>query len=342
MTGGAKTDSSAEHTASSISMETGHLNERIDDSGCCIVALLFGGCTLFVLSYVREDSGKDCLIRSLRNHVASFSSGVALMEYVSESGLALYPTCSDYETHNRIEHNFLRPAMSADGYVDCRLALDRWNFCSDVAYSVGAPFLGDADDYYGLVNDVYCKLFAGNNFPTMVEEGRLYRPEWSPSELMLIAAVLDDGTRLLKDALGVEVVVPSERGALKDALRYEQLRCDCALAELPCELQGVPGARAEAICAADCESGRLLPGPQEASSRILNLWRVAYAASCSAGIFFAGALIDEPMRIYLHRLERESRGEVVQGGQDEWTAADRAVLATIVDSALDVVGEASS
>ena len=197
--------------------ETELLSDWEGKEDFCIIALRFRDELLFVISYTIEESGQERFVSIYPHQIASFNIGKALMEYVRESHIVLYPSCSDFDDPERIEYDFIRPALMADGSVDCKLALNRWNLFSDAAHTVNEPFLGD--ERKERATDLYVKLFAGNNLPVLRGDNDLYIPNWTPSELMLLAVILDDGGRVLGDALSLELPMPTEQHALRKALR---------------------------------------------------------------------------------------------------------------------------
>lgn len=197
--------------------ETGLLSDWEGKEDFCIIALRFRDELLFVISYTIEESGQERFVSIYPHQIASFNSGKALMEYVRESHIVLYPSCSDFDDPERIEYDFISPALMADGSVDCKLALNRWNLFSDVAHTVHESFLGD--ERKERATDLYVKLFAGSNLPVLRGDNDLYIPNWTPSELMLLSVILDDGGKVLRNALSLELPMPTEQRALREAFR---------------------------------------------------------------------------------------------------------------------------
>ncbi|MGX7263944.1 hypothetical protein [Enterococcus crotali] len=77
--------------------------------------------------------------------------------------------------------------------------LDIWNIFTDLAYSIDEHFLGDEDNY----NQVYSKLFYGNNLPTINKSGRIYTPDWSKEEIEEIRAVMKNGVELFERSIQI-------------------------------------------------------------------------------------------------------------------------------------------
>lgn len=79
--------------------------------------------------------------------------------------------------------------------IDPIIALEFWNFFSDVAYSVGEKFWGDEKE--DSINNLYAKLFYANNLPSIRGNGELYIPEWKDHEKRLLQIIIDSGMQIL-------------------------------------------------------------------------------------------------------------------------------------------------
>lgn len=83
--------------------------------------------------------------------------------------------------------------------IDCNLILTYWNIFSDLARSVNCKFLGDNSD--GDVEGIYQKLFYGCNLPAIRKDGEIFSLEWNESEKRRLAEILDNGFKILSDAI---------------------------------------------------------------------------------------------------------------------------------------------
>jgi hypothetical protein len=83
--------------------------------------------------------------------------------------------------------------------LDCDLILNFWNTIGDVAKSLGIEFYGNERN--SILNTIYDKLFFGNNLPVVTPEGKSYHPLWEFGEIQEIRKVIQDGIRIVNDAL---------------------------------------------------------------------------------------------------------------------------------------------
>ncbi|MGX7243636.1 hypothetical protein ACWOC1_02170 [Enterococcus quebecensis] len=77
--------------------------------------------------------------------------------------------------------------------------LDIWNIFTDLAYSIDEHFLEDQDSY----NQVYSKLFYGDNLPTINKSGKIYTPDWSEEEIEEVRAVMKNGVELFERSIQI-------------------------------------------------------------------------------------------------------------------------------------------
>ncbi|MBP1046601.1 hypothetical protein I6N96_09905 [Enterococcus sp. BWM-S5] len=73
--------------------------------------------------------------------------------------------------------------------------LTLWNFFDDVSFSIKKIFIGNGNDY----DNIYVKLFHGNNLPTINTSGKEYVPEWNDNEIIKIRNVMKAGLELFGD-----------------------------------------------------------------------------------------------------------------------------------------------
>jgi hypothetical protein len=153
------------------------------------LALRVGGRTLFLL----WDSDDWALNRVLADagRVVSFSDEESAREYALAENLTLAPK-EELHLHD------LDSAvcwLEADAGPDCSLLLAIWNLAGDVARSVNEPF----EDRGEGLDEVYNKLFFGNNLPSMTPPGEQYNPQWTEDELGLLRARIEMAVDLIRD-----------------------------------------------------------------------------------------------------------------------------------------------
>jgi hypothetical protein len=151
------------------------------------LALKVGGRTLFLL-WVSDDWALNRVL-ACAGRVVSFSDEESAREYALAENLTLAPK-EELRLHD------LDSAVSwleADTEPDCRLLLAIWNLAGDVARSVNEPF----EDRGEVLDDVYNKLFFGNNLPSMTPAGEQYHPEWTEEELRLLRATIQIAVDLI-------------------------------------------------------------------------------------------------------------------------------------------------
>lgn len=89
-------------------------------------------------------------------------------------------------------------AAPAAAAVDCNGFLDAWNLMLDLRSTVaGRNILGSSDED----QDLYDKLFYGNNLPAVTPPGGHFSPTWSAAEVARLAAVLRTGMEELRARL---------------------------------------------------------------------------------------------------------------------------------------------
>ena len=152
------------------------------------LALKVGGRTLFLL-WVSDDWALNRVLADA-GLLVSFSDEESAREYALAQNLTLAPK-EELRLHD------LDSAvrwLEADAEPDCRLLLPIWNLAGDAARSVNEPF----EDRGGVLDDVYSKLFFGNNLPSMTPAGELYHPEWTEEELGLLRASIEMAVDLIR------------------------------------------------------------------------------------------------------------------------------------------------
>jgi hypothetical protein len=92
----------------------------------------------------------------------------------------------------------LRRPLSAE--IDSDAFLTAWNLFGDLATSVNGDFDGDRKR----TQQIYDKLFWGNNLPAVTPPGKQYTPVWSDDELLLMREILHDGLLLFRKQVKVQ------------------------------------------------------------------------------------------------------------------------------------------
>jgi hypothetical protein len=87
---------------------------------------------------------------------------------------------------------WLRRPLSAE--IDLDAFLTAWNLFGDLAISVNCHFDRDRKR----TQQVYEKLFWGNNLPAVTPPGKQYTPHWSDDELLLMREILQYGLLLFR------------------------------------------------------------------------------------------------------------------------------------------------
>lgn len=85
----------------------------------------------------------------------------------------------------------LRPAT-----IDCALLLESWNLFTDVDASLRWSHF---DPKPRRTQQLYEKLFRGNNLQAVAPVGEHYRPRWSGREVRVLRIVLTDGLWLFRN-----------------------------------------------------------------------------------------------------------------------------------------------
>jgi Zn-finger protein len=97
----------------------------------------------------------------------------------------------------RTNLDFFKKWLESDvKIIDCVVFLDFWNIIMDVAWSFGEDFYEDTKNE--VANDIYNKLFYGNNLPAIKAEGDDFIPNWNAEEINELSNVIADGVRRLE------------------------------------------------------------------------------------------------------------------------------------------------
>ena len=156
------------------------------------LALKVGGRTLFLL-WVSDDWALNRVLADA-GRVIWFSDEQSAREYALAENLTLAPE-EDLGLHD------LDSAVSwlgADTEPDCRLLLAIWDLAGDVARTVSEPF----EDRGEALDDVYNKLFFGNNLPSMTPPGEQYHPQRTEEKIRLLRATIQIAVDLIRSRAG--------------------------------------------------------------------------------------------------------------------------------------------
>lgn len=126
--------------------------------------------------------------------MSSFSSEDALRQFAAQRQLTLVDEVPRLHDLDSVQRWVLCPRGQA---MDCATTLAAWNLFSDVACSIPDPGT-DFSKIDSEHNDIYEKLFFGNNLPAITPEGAQYDARWSDLEVVALAQILDCGLRFFR------------------------------------------------------------------------------------------------------------------------------------------------
>jgi hypothetical protein len=124
------------------------------------------------------------------NTIKYFNNKDDLGKYCDDKGLS-YDNDDDYYDVDKL----LICINEKNKIIDCEFILNFWNIISDISKSINIPFVGDNDDF----NDIYHKLFYGNNLPSINTSNKKYVPNWSLCELNQLYVVMENGSKIIKE-----------------------------------------------------------------------------------------------------------------------------------------------
>lgn len=81
---------------------------------------------------------------------------------------------------------------------DACVMLEFWNIVGDLADSIKAPFCGNLQD--DLTNEIYEKLFYGNNLPEINTSGQNYMPQFTDEEWRKLKEILLEAFSVITNA----------------------------------------------------------------------------------------------------------------------------------------------
>jgi hypothetical protein len=136
----------------------------------------------------------DGFVRLANGNLLVTTSSADLQTRAADLGFSLEP-----ENITNYNFDFLRAwcyVPVAEG-VDCSTFLNAWNFFDDLAEIHAKPETQHAR-LSRKANEVYDKLFWGNNFPATTPTGERYEPSWTIGELGMMRQVLESGLQLIE------------------------------------------------------------------------------------------------------------------------------------------------
>lgn len=153
-----------------------------------IVSIIINGEKHFVIWFSNHEDGMITENKKL----ISFEADSQCRDYALRNGMVLE------EEESGFDFDAIKPWLSKpDNKISYNTFLNIWNMMSDLAVSVGIPFLGDGKVY----SDIYDKLFFGCNLPAIRGDGELYIPKWNKDEIASIANVLKNGMDIAEMSL---------------------------------------------------------------------------------------------------------------------------------------------
>ena len=133
----------------------------------------------------------DGVVTESNGTVPSFRDQAALRDYAATQQMtldAMEPALHDLDV---VVHWLSDPQLIE---VDCKAFLVAWNLFSDLASSVNGVF--DLD--WERTQQVYDKLFWGNNLSPVTPPGEHYIPQWGNDERLVLREILHEGLELFR------------------------------------------------------------------------------------------------------------------------------------------------
>lgn len=124
--------------------------------------------------------------------VPSFGSLALLHTYAAAHQIVIKEEEPGLHNLDRVETWLNTPTLSSD--IDCADFLADWNLFGDISASTNGSF----DHDQKLTQDIYEKIFYGNNLPAMTPPGKHYTPIWTEAEITLMWKILSDGMSLFR------------------------------------------------------------------------------------------------------------------------------------------------
>jgi len=138
---------------------------------------------------------QDGVLLNSSGRVAVFNNMEQLRNYAASADLSLEAGKPAQYNLDLIDQWLAGPAKET---VQPTLFLEGWNLFDDVSRSVGGRKLFGADVAF---NDVYEKLFWGNNLPAVTPAGQQYEPVWLDEEVEKLRVALNAGLCLFRNSI---------------------------------------------------------------------------------------------------------------------------------------------
>lgn len=142
--------------------------------------------------YLLWISGENDVVYVKNERIPSFASVTALLKFASSQGLVIEeeePVLHDLDKVEAWIEVIEQP-------IDCKELLNAWNLFTDIANTFDMPFKGSIKDR--IRNNIYDKLFYGNNIYSLTPTGEYYVPLWLEKEKIRLAEILVEGLSMLK------------------------------------------------------------------------------------------------------------------------------------------------
>ena len=155
------------------------------------------GCDRYLLWYTNSD---DRVLTDSSNRILSFENEMKLDAFAQSASIVVQPEAPILQNLDRVGLWVSNPG-SAILAPDELLSV--WNLLIDVARSLGgegSPFLKEDEDEQ--LSCLYDRLFWGTNPKALTPENLQFRPEWSASELSMLAEHFGKGIDMFAGNLG--------------------------------------------------------------------------------------------------------------------------------------------
>lgn len=138
------------------------------------------------------NSKPDGVVVDWVGFVPAFQDRSSLREYVVSHHLFFDGQDEILDNLDTVKHWLASPDRNT---VNCVDFLNAWNLFGDIAKSVGDE---NFDSQPQKTNNIYQKLFLGNNLPGVSMAGEYYDPTWTQGEVELLGEVLDYGLQMFR------------------------------------------------------------------------------------------------------------------------------------------------
>jgi hypothetical protein len=153
------------------------------------------------ISYVIWYSGEqDGILMRQENVVIALNSLEYILAYTQEKSISVVDESIPVYDFNFISSWCIQPSPAQ---IDCKEFLNIWNMFTDLASSIGNHSQFCTADVG--INNLYDKLFYGNNLPSSNLTQKLYKPSWSQDEADAIANLFVKGLKDLRSVMPVVV-----------------------------------------------------------------------------------------------------------------------------------------